>query len=509
MPTPNPPKPITTSAPGKVLLAGGYLILDRKYQGLVFGLDARIHVHVRTGTREEGLGEGMAVLVRSPQFVDAEWRYWCEREEEGGGEGKGGWVRVRQVDERKDRILTPPQSAPRNPFVETTLTYALTYLTHLSIPVLSTPLSITILADNDYYSQPPSSSSSPSPESKSQSSAFTTFPTPLPQAHKTGLGSSAALVTALTSSLLSFFLSLHNTPLLTTPTHTSLLHNLAQASHSAAQGKVGSGFDVAAAVYGSCLYRRFSPSILSPVSEAPTTTNSSSGGGGGASAEASGFGERIHLCVSDLSPSRKWDAEILQQAVQMPQSLRLLMCDVDCGSQTPGMVKKVLKWREENAAEAEVLWAALQRGTEELGETLRGLKAREDGVVGTGGVEGEGFEALRETLLTIRSLVREMSCKSGVPIEPPVQTELIDKCCKVEGVVGGVVPGAGGYDAVALLVRNDEEVVERLRGMLEGWKSTVEEGEGANIGKVRLLGVRQEVEGVRVEEDLKKYEGWF
>lgn len=61
-------KAVVASAPGKVLLAGGYLVLDRKYTGLVFGLSARIHVVVRRN--EEDL-----VVVRSPQFKEAEWRY--------------------------------------------------------------------------------------------------------------------------------------------------------------------------------------------------------------------------------------------------------------------------------------------------------------------------------------------------------------------------------------------------------------------------------------------------
>ena len=59
------------SAPGKVLLAGGYLVLDRAYTGLVFGLSARIHVVVQdaatTGPKE--------IVVQSPQFRGAEWRY--------------------------------------------------------------------------------------------------------------------------------------------------------------------------------------------------------------------------------------------------------------------------------------------------------------------------------------------------------------------------------------------------------------------------------------------------
>lgn len=41
-----------------------------------------------------------------------------------------------------------------------------------------------------------------------------------------------------------------------------LAHNVAQFSHCAAQGKIGSGFDVSSAIYGSQIYTRFSPSII-------------------------------------------------------------------------------------------------------------------------------------------------------------------------------------------------------------------------------------------------------
>ena len=76
--------PVAISAPGKVLLAGGYLVLDRDYTGLVFGLDARIHVHVQTLPTSPGvmLSE---IIVKSPQFRDAEWRYGYRETEDGGG----------------------------------------------------------------------------------------------------------------------------------------------------------------------------------------------------------------------------------------------------------------------------------------------------------------------------------------------------------------------------------------------------------------------------------------
>ncbi len=75
---------VAFSAPGKVLLAGGYLVLDRKYTGLVCGLDARIHVHVQTLQSTPGLTLS-EIVVKSPQFRDAEWRYgYLETEGNGG-----------------------------------------------------------------------------------------------------------------------------------------------------------------------------------------------------------------------------------------------------------------------------------------------------------------------------------------------------------------------------------------------------------------------------------------
>lgn len=77
---------IAFSAPGKVLLAGGYLVLDPHHTGLVFGLNARIHVHVQSLSTSPGLSLS-EIIVRSPQFKDAEWRYGYRDIEGDGGIG--------------------------------------------------------------------------------------------------------------------------------------------------------------------------------------------------------------------------------------------------------------------------------------------------------------------------------------------------------------------------------------------------------------------------------------
>jgi hypothetical protein len=54
--------PVTASAPGKVLITGGYVVLDRPNAGLVAGVSARVHVTADTvalpATRAELVAAG-------------------------------------------------------------------------------------------------------------------------------------------------------------------------------------------------------------------------------------------------------------------------------------------------------------------------------------------------------------------------------------------------------------------------------------------------------------------
>jgi phosphomevalonate kinase len=163
--------------------------------------------------------------------------------------------------------------------------------------------------------------------------------------------------------------------------------------------------------------------------------------------------------------------------------MALVMCDVDCGSETVGMVKQVLEWKKKDPVGSKKLWDSLQSCNETLAEKLT-----------SGATLGE-FE---EAFAAIRERIREMGTKSGVPIEPPEQTELLDAVTKgVKGVAGGMVPGAGGYDAIVLLVKDDEETLSEVEDFLKKW-SLVKKS------NVKLLGTRGELEGAR-KEDASKY----
>jgi phosphomevalonate kinase len=369
-------------------------------------------------------------------------------------------------------VRGPDVAEEPNSFVETSLLYAFSYVQSVEPENKNIPNLITILADNDYYSQQAVGSSS---------SRFATFDTPIWKANKTGLGSSAALVTALVGAILVFCLPTNKFSL-STGISKRRLHNLAQAAHCAAQGKVGSGFDIASAVYGSCIYRRFSPSILENLGDE----------------KSEDFQQKLKSLVEETGDA-SWDTEIIKDKVTIPKGLRLVMCDVDCGSKTPGMVKQLLQWREEHSEVANAIWAELQATNNDLAAELVRLS-------GAGGQE-EDYSTLRKIIQRNRKIVRTMSKVSGVPIEPEAQTKLLDACSEIEGVIGGVTPGAGGFDADVLLIKDDPEVLSRLEDMLRDYRFVVEGAETPGSGRVGLLGVREEMEGVR-QEKVEEYRQW-
>lgn len=84
------------------------------------------------------------------------------------------------------------------------------------------------------------------------------------------------MTTSLVGSLLLHLGALSSSPL--TIRDRAIVHNAAQLVHCAAQGKVGSGFDVSAAIWGSHLYRRFDPAVLQPLMDAEVPKESSSEG---------------------------------------------------------------------------------------------------------------------------------------------------------------------------------------------------------------------------------------
>lgn len=399
------------SAPGKAFLAGGYLVLFPEHSAYVVALSARMHAVV-----EGHKADKMRITVKSPQFQGGEWVY--EDDEMGG----------------------------KNPFVEAVIKTVLAYL----VPEEKSIVNVVIYSDNAYHSQ-----------NTERSDSFVYHDKPISEVPKTGLGSSAALTVVLTTVLLSYF---SPTKLdLSCKSTLQLVHNLAQLAHCSAQGKIGSGFDVAAATMGSIVYKRFPPSLLTDVMQT-----------------------KLDHSLVKSAIDQPWD--VTMEPCSMPTGLSLLMGDVKGGSETPKMVSTVLKWKKDKPEESSEIWKSLDKSNMALINLLSKLNSLSTPTEYKWPLQGHLLQ-MSDMIKTIRRYLRLMSEKSGVPIEPPEQTRLLDACSSVPGVIGGVVPGAGGYDAICLVVLTD--YVDQII------KSTQND---PNFKHVKWLDLREQNVGVKVED---------
>ena len=189
---------------------------------------------------------------------------------------------------------------------------------------LESGLDIAVLGDNDFYSQ-----------KSTDARPFAHLGVAIADVNKTGLGSSAAMTTSLCAAIVLHLGALADR---TADAQRAILHRLAQYVHSRAQGKVGSGFDVAAATFGSHAYTRFDPACLGSLLDAQPSPSSAD----------------LRLVLADADA---WsDRGAVIEPFALPPLTTLVLADVRAGSHTPSMVSKVLAWRKREPEVAEPLW---------------------------------------------------------------------------------------------------------------------------------------------------------
>ncbi|XP_018686106.2 phosphomevalonate kinase, peroxisomal isoform X2 [Musa acuminata AAA Group] len=426
---------VVVSAPGKVLITGGYLILERPNAGLVLSTTARFYAIVRP-LYNEIKPESWAwawtdVKVTSPQ-LSRECTYKLS-------------LKNSTLECTSSRDFT-------NPFVEQAIQYAITASKVILVDeskkdklqrLLLQGLDITILGANDFYSYrnqieahglplttyalaslPPFSLITFNSEAPN---GVATGEKCKPEVAKTGLGSSAAMTASVVAALL-HYLGVVSLPLSekslghgnAANSDLDLVHIIAQSAHCIAQGKIGSGFDISAAVYGSQQYVRFSPAVLS--------------------------------------------------------SAQLLGEPGTGGSSTPSMVGSVKQWQKSDPQKSQETWKRIASANSMLEEQLKNLsKLAADywdaysHIISSCSRHAHGMWmqlvndqyqefvvksliGARNAFLEIRLHMREMGKAAGVPIEPESQTRLLDATMNLDGVLLAGVPGAGGFDAVFAII---------------------------------------------------------
>lgn len=410
------------SAPGKALLVGGYLVLDPRYKSYVIALSARMHAVVHASKIPDN--DKLHLKITSSQFNHNSWGYIVSRE---------------------DGFLPLENNGQSNPFIEQVIFNVCNYFFHNEI--INNNIEIQIFSDPEYHSQE---------NTKVLTNGIKSFHfhehniTDVP---KTGLGSSAGLVTVLTTALCSFFkedLNVINIE------HQRIIHNLAQVAHCQAQGKIGSGFDVAAATFGSIIYRRFAPEIIADL---PQMNLSSI--------------EKYHKALRTLVDRVDWN--ISAEHVNLPNGFKLIMGDVNSGSETVKLVQKVNKWYVENQPHSYEIYEDINKNNMKVIELCielnklseetpdyyeKLLKSFKNGTVDN----YPELVGIKDSVKTIRKNFRFITGQSGADIEPAVQTELLDNCLQLNGVLTGLIPGAGGFDAISLIASEETDIIAETKG---------------------------------------------
>ena len=369
----------TVSAPGKVLIAGGYLVLERPNVGVTISSTSRFYstVAMLPLIPVNKSPTILTVQVESPQFYTS-YTY--------------------QFDTVKKQLIAT--SATKNEFVEKCLYLVLSFVKEslgsdnfaaivAAIASKNGQLGVKLRADNDFYSQIKELRSRGMP-------LLTTSLQKLPRFHacpkdasgqvvvnKTGMGSSAALTTSLVGALLQWF-GVIRLGLRKGDDDRRIVHNLAQLAHAVAQGKIGSGFDVAAAVYGKyvefCIFSMYNVGMLLTCRLQQLCTDcgwvgtqlyrrfAADGEGLASCLEADVSSSVIHATVKDAT---LWTQTV--SAFSLPQSLDIIMGDVCGGSSSASMAREVLKWRKEHPVDAKKTWTSLADTNTKIYEALNAL----------------------------------------------------------------------------------------------------------------------------------------
>eukprot|EP00605_Chrysophyceae_sp_TOSAG23-4_P002643 GSChrysophyteH1.ASY1.ANO1.2919.1 assembled CDS len=451
---------ITVSAPGKALIAGGYLVLEHPNVGLVVSCSSRFYSTIRPIAIPE-IAESnpnlankvmnntsIVISVVSPQFRSQQCYIY---------DWAAGSVIFMFLTAKGNFATNGKNTAPF-------------YSKLVELKDNNQGLAIKLRAHNDFYSQIATLQENGLPLFSSSLKSIPNFKACPVDAKtgevvvaKTGMGSSAALTTSLVGSLLKYFHAIE----LLGPGNTGyqeekrILHNLSQLAHAVAQGKIGSGFDVSAAVYGSQLYRRFSPTGFSECMDAVLNQNNQ--------------GNNLNnsrLVYNSVTNNQLWSGCEARE-FGLPNGFNIMMGDVAGGSSSTSMAKAVLSWKASGGKTAEKIWFQVLSAYETnypdiynmIIDTISELdsakwyrdyfQAKRNELPTQHQSHMDIFHRIISVILEIKSLfkltrqyLKKMGEEAGVGIEPDSQTKLCDATETIPGVMCAGVPGAGGVDAI-------------------------------------------------------------
>ncbi len=373
---------IHSKAPGKVLWLGGYSVLEKPNTSLVTTVDAYVHAFIKPNRNGY-------VKIKAPQHSEIVT---------GNIDPISGAIQIMLPSELK--------------LLKTSLEVATMYSRALGVNTHGFDI-----------------------ETKSDDQIAFKVIGPEKKIVKSGLGSSAAVTVASISAVLKYN-QIDATK--------EEIHKLAQLAHSIATGKVGSGFDIAAATFGSISYSRYSPDLIVNFPKEYS-------------------GEDIVKIVK-----KKWDYNISK--VELPSLFSPLIANFSGESAiTTSMVGRVNEFKAKNPNKYGEIMGRIDIENQKAINTLKELINEE---------QQDLLLKFRDGFDKGRILTKELGKLSKVEIEPDDCTKLIERSVE-NGAFVSKLPGSGGKDSIAALCLN----IQLLKKLKKFWTVTP----GLEILDIRII----------------------
>ena len=414
---------IIIKSPGKSLLSGGYLILDKSKRGLVINIDAYISCesyYLIKGKSNESEKNSLLFNIYS-EYLNQNFNYIVSMDFNNDNE-----LKIFEKNDKDNKWI-------KNCIISSLLIYLSKNNNFNDLFNLNNKIEINITIKSDYrfYSYSPDNIS---------------------QKIKTGLGSSSAFINSLTSNLILTYDKILNKKIypkniviknLVDNNIKAIILGSCLLSNNLSQNKIGSCFDIISSLFGSQIFIQTQQNIFL---NSPFYLNEEN---------KSKINNFIEYLKSEYIPNILFLNENNKYLKN-----KIYFVSIEIGSDTRIFVKKVLEYAN-NKKKDKLFDDDLFSQLNALNEKIINLFLNNSNIDNS---------LIKELCIKYRIILRKISEESKVGIEPGILTPLLDNLIKLDDIIYAICPGAGGYDSIIIMAKdkiNESELFKNINDIID------------------------------------------
>ena len=418
---------IITKSPGKSLLSGGYLILDKTKRGLVINIDTYItcesYYSIKEKTNEN---ENYFFLLNIySEYLKQNFNYIVSMDFNNDNE-----LKIFEKNNKDNKWI-------KNCIISSLLIYLSQYNYSNDLFNSKNQIEINININSDYrfYSYSPDNIS---------------------QKIKTGLGSSSAFINSLTSNLILTYDKILNKKVypkniviknLDNNDIKAIILGSCLLSNNLSQNKIGSCFDIISSLFGSQIFKQTQQNIFLNSPFYLNVENIS----------------KINNLIEYLKSTYIPNILFFNENNKYLQN-KIYFVSIEIGSDTRIFVKKVLEYAN-NKKKDKLYDDDLFSQLNETNEKIINFFLNDSNL---------NNSLIKELCIEYRTILRKISEESKVDIEPSILTPLLDNLIKLDNIIYAISPGAGGYDSIIIMAKekiNEPELIKNINDIIDDFNS--------------------------------------